>query len=75
MVGSTIDCSAHIRNSRERALRNTGADRATPTSQGSDGSHRVNILCILTGIIEGEPQESILSSLFHLFLYSKIMVV
>lgn len=43
MVGSSgRSCSAHIRNSRVKALRNTGADRATPTSQGSDGSHRVD---------------------------------
>lgn len=27
---------------REGALRNTGADRATPTFQGSDGSYKVN---------------------------------
>lgn len=27
---------------RERALHDTGADRATPTLQGSDGSNGVN---------------------------------
>lgn len=43
MVGSAhadgCSCSAHRRNTRQRALRHTGADRATPTLQGSDGSN------------------------------------
>lgn len=48
----------HIRNSRcrEKALRHVGADRATPTSQGSDEGNRMNTEwdCIYIG---RKPQE------------------